>query len=139
MLRPEFGIGVLRLSMAVRRSPKKSEQPDIELYARMLSAMGTEPRLRIMRLLLAAHPRGMIVMDIQVELGIPASTLSHHLEKLRHAGLVRVEREHCCLWYSANGEVLGKLLSFLYNQCCLADGGVQLNRTLRHSNPAPCC
>ncbi len=78
-------------------------------------------------------------MDIQARLGISGSTLSHHLEKLKHAGLVRVEREHCCLWYSANTEVLEKLLSFLYNQCCLAEGPVQVNRTLLHSKPAPCC
>ena len=80
----------------------KPEKSDIALYARMLSAMGAEPRLRIMRLLLSAHRRGMIVMEIQAELGIPGPTLSHHLEKLKNAGLARAQRQHCCLLYSAN-------------------------------------
>jgi len=53
-------------------------------FADMLAAMGTEPRLRIVRLLLAAHPEGLVVGDIAAELGIASSTLSHHLEKLRN-------------------------------------------------------
>src|SRR5438093_13390988 len=47
-------------------------------YADMLAAMGTESRLRIMQLLLTAHPEGMVVGDIAGELDIPSSTLSHH-------------------------------------------------------------
>lgn len=87
-------------------------------FADMLAAMGTEPRLRIIRLLLSAHPEGMVVGDIQSELGIPPSTLSHHLEKLKHEGLVNVRRESTYLWYSANTEVLRELLTFLYAECC---------------------
>ncbi len=96
----------------------KAEDVDIGRYAEMLSALGTQPRLRIMRLLLSQHPDGMIAGDIQAELGIPASTLSHHLEKLKVAGLAKVRREHCCLWYSANAEALLGLLSFFYSECC---------------------
>src|SRR5207302_10094133 len=81
-------------------------------YADMLSAMGTEPRLRIMRLLLSAHPDGMVVGDIGADLGIPNSTLSHHLEKLKNEDLVNVHREGTYLWYSANTEALQQLLSF---------------------------
>jgi DNA-binding transcriptional ArsR family regulator len=80
--------------------------------------MGTEPRLRIVRLLLAAHPDGMIVGDIAAELGIANSTLSHHLEKLRNEDLVNVRREGTFLWYSANTEALQQLLGFLYAECC---------------------
>ncbi len=87
-------------------------------YADMFSAMGTEPRLRIMRLLLSAHPKGMVVGDIHSELDIPSSTLSHHLEKLRHEELVTVRREGTFLWYAANTETLGDLLGFLYAECC---------------------
>jgi ArsR family transcriptional regulator, arsenate/arsenite/antimonite-responsive transcriptional repressor len=50
-------------------------------YADMFSAMGTEARLRIMQLLLSAHPTGLVVGEIQEELDIPNSTLSHHLSK----------------------------------------------------------
>lgn len=87
-------------------------------YADMLAAMGTEPRLRIMRLLLSAHPQGMVVGEIQAVLGITPSTLSHHLEKLKNEGLVNVRRESTFLWYSANNEVLRELLTFLYAECC---------------------
>ena len=84
----------------------------------MLSAMGTEPRLRIMRLLLSAHPEGMVAGEIQEELDIPASTLSHHLEKLKAEDLVRVRRESTFLHYTANTEALQQLLQFLYAECC---------------------
>jgi DNA-binding transcriptional ArsR family regulator len=87
-------------------------------YADMLSAMGTEPRLRIMQLLLSAHPEGLVVSDIQSELEIPNSTLSHHLDKLRTEGLVEVKRESTFLRYTANTEALQELLQFLYAECC---------------------
>jgi len=87
-------------------------------YADMLSAMGTEPRLRIMQLLLSAHPEGLVVGEIQSELAIPNSTLSHHLDKLRTEGLVEVEREGTFLRYTANMVALQELLQFLYAECC---------------------
>jgi len=80
--------------------------------------MGTEPRLRIMRLLLSAHPNGMVVGEIGAELQIVPSTLSHHLDKLKNEGLVNVRREGTYLWYSANTEALQELLGFLYAECC---------------------
>ena len=87
-------------------------------YADMFAALGAEPRLQIVRLLLSAHPDGMIVSDIQCELRIPNSTLSHHLEKLRMEGLVSVRKDKQWLWYSANAEALQDLLGFLYAECC---------------------
>lgn len=72
---------------------KKEDAELIARYADMLSAMGTEPRLRIVRLLLSAHPEGMVVGEVGEELGIPSSTLSHHLEKLKNEDLLRVKRE----------------------------------------------
>jgi ArsR family transcriptional regulator, arsenate/arsenite/antimonite-responsive transcriptional repressor len=96
----------------------KATDRDISRYADMLAAMGTEPRLRIMRLLLSAHPNGLVVGDIGNELGITASTLSHHLEKLKNEDLVDVRRQGTFLWYSANTEALKELLAFLYAECC---------------------
>ena len=87
-------------------------------YADMFSAMGTEPRLRIMQLLLSTHPEGLVVGDIQEEVDIPNSTLSHHLEKLKSEGLVNVRRESTFLRYTANTEALQELLRFLYSECC---------------------
>jgi DNA-binding transcriptional ArsR family regulator len=98
-------------------APKQSPA-QIAKYADMFSAMGTEARLRIMQLLLSAHPEGMIVGDIQQELDIPNSTLSHHLEKLKAEDLVSVRRESTFLHYTANTKSLQELLQFLYAECC---------------------
>jgi DNA-binding transcriptional ArsR family regulator len=87
-------------------------------FADMFSAMGTEPRLRIMQLLLSAHPEGMVVSEIQEELEIPNSTLSHHLDKLKNEGLVQVRRESTFLRYTADTGALQQLLQFLYAECC---------------------
>jgi DNA-binding transcriptional ArsR family regulator len=87
--------------------------------------MGAEPRLRIMRLLLAAHPTGMVVGEIGGELRLPGSSLSHHLDKLRTAGLVLVKRESTFLRYTANTEALRQLLGFLYAECCTRNQAVE--------------
>lgn len=97
-------------------SKKRAER--VAKYADMFSAMGTEPRLRIMQLLLSAHPEGLVVGDVQRELEIPNSTLSHHLDKLKNEGLVNVQRESTFLRYTANTEALQELLQFLYSECC---------------------
>ena len=93
-------------------------QDHVARYAEMLAAMGTEPRLRIVRLLLTAHPGGMIAGDIGTELDIAPSTLSHHLERLKREGVVKVRRERTFLWYTANADVLEDLLQFLFAECC---------------------
>ena len=90
--------------------------------------MGTEPRLRIMRLLLSAHPEGMVVGEIGSELAISSSTLSHHLDKLKGEGLVRVRREKTFLWYSANADTLQELLGFLYAECCTRNKAIEPQR-----------
>jgi ArsR family transcriptional regulator len=91
---------------------------DIVRFADMFAAIGTEPRLRIVRLLLSAHPEGMVVGEIQSELEVSASALSHHLDKLKNEGLVQVRREGTFLRYTANTEAFQQLLTFLYSECC---------------------
>lgn len=91
----------------------------------MFSAMGTEARLRIMQLLLSAHPEGLVVGEIQEELEIPNSTLSHHLDKLRSENLVKIQRESTFLRYTANTEALRELLQFLYAECCTRNKAVK--------------
>jgi DNA-binding transcriptional ArsR family regulator len=102
----------------MKRPPNKRSAEQVAKFADMFSAMGTEPRLRIMQALLSAHPEGLVAGDIQEELDIPNSTLSHHLDKLRNEDLVRVERESTFLRYTANTEALQQLLQFLYAECC---------------------
>ena len=87
-------------------------------YARMLKALGTEPRLRLVRLLLSAHPRGMTPSELAAQLGVPNSTLSHHLDELKSNDLLRVRRQGTFLWYTANTEILQQLFRFLYEECC---------------------
>ena len=94
-------------------------------FADMFAAMGTEPRLRIMQLLLQAHPEGLVVGEIQNELGIPNSTLSHHLDKLKSESLVKVRRDSTFLWYTANTDALRELLGFLYAECCTRSQAVK--------------
>jgi ArsR family transcriptional regulator, arsenate/arsenite/antimonite-responsive transcriptional repressor len=102
---------------------KNAEQ--VAKFADMFSAMGTEPRLRIMQLLLSAHPDGLVVGELQAELDIPNSTLSHHLDKLKNEDLVRVHRESTFLRYSANTEALQQVLQFLYAECCTRNKAVE--------------
>lgn len=95
---------------------------DVSRYADAFAAMGAEPRLQIMRLLLKAHPDGLVAGELQAELGVAASTLSHHLEKLRHEELATVEREGTFLRYRANVDTLRAVLAFLYTECCSGTG-----------------
>lgn len=97
------------------------------------SALGAEPRLQIVRLLLSAHPAGMIVGEIQDELEIPASTLSHHLEKLKQVGLVQVRRDRTFLWYTASTDALREVLGFLYEECCTRSRAVPVESIIQIS------
>ena len=110
---------------------KSDTEEQIARYADMFSAMGTEHRLRIMRMLLCAHPDGMIASDVSKELGISASNLSHHLDKLKNEDLVKVRREGTYLWYSANSEALQELLGFLYAECCTRNKAVEPKTIVR--------
>jgi ArsR family transcriptional regulator, arsenate/arsenite/antimonite-responsive transcriptional repressor len=87
-------------------------------FAPKFAALGHEARLAIVRLLLSANPDGMVVGEIQQELEIPASTLSHHLDALQREGLVAVTREGKYLRYRADARGLSDLLAFLYAECC---------------------
>ena len=100
------------------RSAENVNSDQVAKYADMFSALGTEARLRMMQLLLSAHPEGLVVNEIQDELEIPNSTLSHHLEKLKNEGLVWAQRESTFLRYTANTAALQAILRFLYSACC---------------------
>ena len=112
----------------MRKQPKSE---DVSRYADMLAAMGTEPRLRIMRLLLSAHPAGMVVGEIGAELGLTGSNLSHHLEKLKNEDLVSVTRESTFLRYAANTKSLQDLLGLLYAECCARNQAIEPEAIIR--------
>ena len=106
----------------------KLADASVTRYADMFAALGSEPRLRIVRLLLSAHPDGMVVNEIQAETGVGGSTLSHHLEKLKNDELVTAEREKAFIRYRANTEALEELLGFLYAECCTRNKAVEPRR-----------
>lgn len=99
--------------------------------AEMFAAMGSEVRVRVLRLLLAAHPRGLVVGDIQAELRIPNSTLSHHLDKLKSQDLVEVRRDRQFLWYTANAKTLQSILEFLFAECCSRNKAIEAEEIIQ--------
>lgn len=111
--------------------PPKRETIDFVKFADILAALGTEPRLRIVYYLLRAHPEGMVAGEIQNELGMQPSAVSHHLEKLKNEDLVHVQREGSYLRYTANPDVLQDLLTFLFSQCCAGRGVVPAESVFR--------
>ena len=102
-------------------------------YADMFAALGTEQRLEIVRRLLTAHPEGLVVGEIQQELGMAASTLSHHLDRLKHEGLIEATRQGVYLRCRVRTETLRELLSFLYAECCTR------NQAIRPEDVVSCC
>ncbi len=90
----------------------------IEDAAARLEALGNPTRLRIYRMLVKAGDPGVPVGKLQGRIGIPASTLSHHLKTLLIVGLIRQERDATTLFCRANYSVMGGLVEFLVDECC---------------------
>ncbi|MEM9976758.1 MAG: metalloregulator ArsR/SmtB family transcription factor, partial [Cyanobacteria bacterium P01_D01_bin.2] len=70
-----------------------SQSRSVDEIAATFAALGQASRLNIVRLLLSAFPKGLPAGEIQRELGVTASTLSHHLDKLRQVGIVQAEKD----------------------------------------------
>jgi ATP-dependent Clp protease ATP-binding subunit ClpC len=102
------------------------ELTDLEVQADRMAALGNEARLTILKLLLNALPGEMAAGEIGRQTGIPNSTLSHHLERLRREGLVKSRRDRQWIWYRADTQTLGDLVNFLYHDCC-GGAGLELN------------
>ena len=100
------------------RNMLDSQLRSVEEIAAAFAALGQPSRLNIVRLLLSAHPQGLPAGEIQRELGITASTLSHHLDKLRQVGLVQAEKDRQWIWYSVQSDALKYLIDFLFEECC---------------------
>ena len=91
---------------------------EIEAVATILAELGNPVRLRVIRLLVQAGKGGVPVGRIQAELGIPASTLSHHLSRLKAVDLIRQQRERTTLWCVMDYERLEAVMAFLTKECC---------------------
>jgi DNA-binding transcriptional ArsR family regulator len=101
----------------------------VERNADRFQALGNPVRLSILRIIVQGHKGGTPVGEILAKIGIPGSTLSHHLSCLAKSGLARVEREGSTLRYRADFPNLHKLTDYLWEDCC--KGGA--------SEPAPAC
>lgn len=96
---------------------------NIETASRQLESLGNTTRLEIYRTLVRAGRSGLAVGQVQDRLGLPASTLSHHLKRLTGTGLVRQEREGTSLICHAQYPVMQALIGFLTDECCADEHG----------------
>lgn len=94
---------------------------DDDTAAGLLSQLGNQTRLKIVRELVRAGKTGMAVGEIQKKLGTPNSTLSHHINQLRGVGLIRQKREGTVLRCFVEYEQIEEIVRFLTEECCAAD------------------
>lgn len=107
----------------------------LEQNAERLKALGHAARLSILRVLVSGPEEGTPAGSVQERLGIPASTLSHHLATLAEAELVLVEREGTTLRYRANFRTLHALTDYLWEDCCKGSP----RKAPENPKPARCC
>ena len=91
---------------------------DVNHAARCLEKLGNPTRLEIFRLLVKAGDEGLAVGAVQEHLGVPASTLSHHVAHLVNVGLVRQAREGRVLRCTPNFALMDQLIGFLTKESC---------------------
>jgi len=89
-----------------------------EIAAKMLSELGHNTRLSIFRYLVKTGSEGAPVGQIQAKLGVPGSTLSHHINRLVSVGLIHQVRESRTLYCVPQFAVLKELIEFLLSECC---------------------
>ncbi|MEO0716832.1 MAG: metalloregulator ArsR/SmtB family transcription factor [Planctomycetota bacterium] len=92
---------------------------DLGELAPRMAALGNATRLAAYRLLVRAGAPGLPVAAVQERLGVPASTLSHHLRALREVGLVAQERRGATRICRADFEVLRTTFAWLEAECCV--------------------
>jgi len=114
--------------------PKQPDPEQIIRFADMFSAMGTEPRLRIMQLLLSAIPRAWWWATSAANWKSPAQRCHTIWDKLKNEDLVKVRREGTFLWYTANTGALQELLGFLYAECCTRNRAVKPENIVTSAN-----
>ena len=92
--------------------------PLLDVNVLRLKALGHGARLAIVRAVVQGPVDGTPAGEIQARLGIPGSTLSHHLSELTHAGLVKPSREGTTIRYAACFDNLRALTQYLWEDCC---------------------
>src|SRR5580704_1790308 len=95
----------------------------LERHAEQLSALGHPVRLQILRFVVQGGDGGTAAGEIQSHVGLPASTLSHHLKRLVDAGLLTRRTEGTFHYYAPALTALRKLTDYLWEDCCKRGGG----------------
>jgi DNA-binding transcriptional ArsR family regulator len=90
----------------------------LERHAAQLAALGSPVRLAILRRVVQGDPEGTVVGELQQRLDIPWSTLSHHLDRLATAGLLRARPDGKFIYYRADFASLKELTAYLWEDCC---------------------
>jgi DNA-binding transcriptional ArsR family regulator len=94
----------------------------LERHAEQLAALGSPVRLAIVRLVVQGGADGTVVGELQGKLDIPWSTLSHHLDRLASAGLLKARPDGKFIHYRADYAALRALTDYLWEDCCKAGG-----------------
>jgi DNA-binding transcriptional ArsR family regulator len=87
-------------------------------HAEQLAALGHPVRLFVLRLVVQGEERGTAAGELQSQVDVPASTLSHHLKRLVDAGLLVARHEGTYHYYAADYRSLRKLTDYLWEDCC---------------------
>jgi len=110
------------------------------VFAEQLAALGSPVRLAILRRIVSGAATGTNVGSIQADVGIPASTLSHHLDKLASAGLVTVRQDGRHYFHQANYPALKALTDYVWEDCCAGGGAACCGpESSSCSSPASSC
>jgi ArsR family transcriptional regulator, arsenate/arsenite/antimonite-responsive transcriptional repressor len=95
-----------------------TSEPSLQLQSDRFKALGHPSRLAILRRVVQGPPEGTPAGELQAGLGIPGSTLSHHLSELAQAGLITAAREGTTIRYAVAFDQLRALTDYLWESCC---------------------
>jgi len=101
---------------------------ELEDAAKRCAELGNTTRLSIFRLLVRAGKDGLPVGELQKNLGIPGSTLSHHLQRLVQVGLLNQRRASRVLYCEPQFDAIRELADYLVSECCSLQTGLEQRR-----------
>lgn len=118
---------------------------DLERYARLFRALANPHRLQVYQLLNGCCEAGTpcsseevlscCVGDLNQQLDIASSTLSHHLRELQQAGLIDMQRRGKQIFCSVNPEAQHQLRQ-VFNANSPLNTSLQVNYDRQISEPA---